>query len=643
MPDPVITPLAAFGLASAILSHLISTAQNLHGKYHEIKDFPEIFRRYGRTVHICLQSYRLWLRLWHRPDEGSYNDLFGETGWGVIKDCRQDVEKLILQTADILCFRVPLTPRMGEAPEATARPSTMRRPPSIVKSLLNLPTRFINHVKKPKATRDLTDVPVGLEPGDPRDWKKFTDDLEGAIWTHKPEELVFKRIIGVLGPNQQLKNKVSDLEKAVDSLEKQTAKAFQIMGHGPEPKNPDEVEAAENVIRFRAVARDLVGLIRAHNTRDGDNPAWFLELQFPNGASDGSGAMAQIIKDCSISFVARAMLPNGSTRTREIRMARLEGILKTEDPDTSELAVAIAEFHTKPAWTVSMPDQPNSPVFQLDWSESLPNLFTKDWRTLLGVCSEKGAVRKALELERARLALGLTLWFILLWETEWFGHVCSCAFRCVLFSNQAGDETRDSGAGAEPGDHGEFCRQEHVYATLQLDPNSTTASTPITHEAQALPQNPPTAPLASCRGQAELKDRLHHLGILLAELALAMPIHLTTDRGQIRGQNSPGRPIGQFRLYRDIRDHRDIPAQLKGAIAFCFSEAGNERWTTETRELAAQRLNGFLEGVVKPVKEYYDVVKNNFKEHYARQFLEVAQDQQDDDYEEFEDALECWE
>lgn len=640
MPDPVITPLAAFGLASAILGHLISTAQNLHGKYHEIKDFPDVLKRYGRTVNVCRQSYDLWRRLWHRPDETSYNDLFGEAGWAVIKGCRQDVESLIVQLAGILSLCVPLTPQTGEGSVATARPSPVKRMLSSVKSVLNYPARSINRSKKSEANGDLNDVPDGLEPDDHLKWQKFTGALEGSLSTYKPEELVFKRILGVLGPNQNLKNKVSDLEKAVDSLEKQTSKAFQIMGHGQAPKNPDEVEAAENTITFRAVARDLVGLIHAQSTRDGQKPAWFLELQFPNGARDGTGAVAQILKDCSISFVARAMVPDGSTRTREIKMARLKGILETEDPDTSELAVAMADFHTKPKWTVSMPNQPSSPVFQFDWSKSPPNLFTKDWRTLLGVCSGNEAVRKALELERARLALGLTLWFILLWETEWFGHVCSCAFRCVLYSYEDENERRDSVAGVEPGGHGESCRQEHIYATLRLDPNSTAVARPVAHESQALQQSPPAAPLASCRGQSELKDKLYHLGILLAELALAEPIHLTSDLGQTSGSNSPGRPIGKFSRARDIQNDTHIPRQLKGAIGFCFEEATKERWTAEDGGLAAERLTGFLEDVVKPVKEYHDVVEKNFKEHYARQFLTFAQDYQDDDYEDFEDSRE---
>lgn len=641
MPDPVFTPLAAFGLASAILGHLISTAQNLHGKYHEIKDFPDVFQRYARTVNVCRQSYDLWWRLWHRPDENSYNDLFGDAGWAVIKGCKQDVWSLIVQITDILCLCSPQTPQVGEGSVATARPGTVRRALSSVKSVLTHPTRrFISHFKNTEANGGLKDIPAGLEPDDRLEWQKLRDTLEDSLSTYKPEELVLKRILGVLGPNQNLKNKVSDLEKAVDNLEKQTTKAYQIMGHGQEPKNADEVDAAENRIRFRAVARDLVGLIRAQNTRNKENPAWFLELQFPNGASDGSGAVAQIIKDCSISLVARAMLPDGSTRTREIKMARLKGILALEDPNTSELAVAVADFHTKANWTVSMPNQPSSPVFQFDWSESPPNLFMKDWRTLLGKCSEDAAARKALELERARLALGLTLWFILLWETEWFGHVCSCAFRCVLFPQQAADARRDSGAGAGPGVRGESYRQEHIYATLKLDPNSNAASTPIAHDAQALPQNNPAAVLASCRGQAELKDRLYHLGILLAELALAEPIHLTSDRGQMRGSNSPGRPIGKFSRVRDIRNDNHMPSQLKGAIGFCFEEARKERWMTEDRGLAADRLRGFLEDVVKPVKEYHDVVEKNFKEHYARKFLTFAYDYQDDDYEDFEDSRE---
>ena len=381
--------------------------------------------------------------------------------------------------------------------------------------------------------------------------------------------------------------------------------------------------------------------------------------------------MEQIIRNCSISFIARtAPLPGKSTMTQEIKMRRLRGVLENEGDDVSALALAMAKFHTRPTWTVSMPGQAaGPPVYQLDWADPPPELLMKDWRTLLGACADDRAVRKALELERAHFALGLTLWFILLWETEWFGHVCSCAFRCVLFAPDATGQRRDSvaeeAADGTAGEEEVRCRREHVYAydALRLDgvahANANT-NVPIIPEvvvevkpnagagAGVVPQQqgpamtpsvivPPTttAPAPYCRGQADLKHRLYHLGMLLAELALATPIHLSSDVGHVPRANFPGRPVGQFRRIRDIRNHREIPTQLKDAIEFCFDKATEVRWSVEDKGLAAHRVSDFLEGVVKPVKEYYDVVEKNFK--YAKQFAVLAQKYQEDDVGQIQD------
>ena len=59
------------------------------------------------------------------------------------------------------------------------------------------------------------------------------------------------------------------------------------------------------------------------------------------------------------------------------------------------------------------------------------------------------------------------------------------------------------------------------------------------------------------------------------------------------------------------------------------------RWSVEDKGLAAHRVSDFLEGVVKPVKEYYDVVEKNFK--YAKQFAVLAQKYQEDDVGQIQD------
>lgn len=584
-------------------------------------------------MRVSAQSYELWLRLWHRPNEASYDALFGKDGWPIIKQSRQDVEDLIIQTSDILRLRVPLKTSNAAGSLASSQGSFFGRAASSIASTLRNPPGAGKRLKRRAAGSQLHEVPIDLEPGDPQSWQLITGAIDGFLVTYKPDELLLKRIVGVLGPNQYLKNKIDDLEKAVARLAKETENAFELLGHGDKPKKPEDVEKKKT---FRAVASDIIKALRDSESHL-KYGSWFLELEFPSHVSDGEIALTQIIRDCSISFVARTTLPTNATTTKELRLQRLRGAAEDEpEPeDIAGLARALEDFHTKSTWTITMPGRPSPPLYQLDWSQISPQFITKDWREVLDLCSQNQEKRKALELERAHFALGLTLWFILLWETDWFDHVCSCGFRCVLYHKEDKRDDVDGNAGRDETTDVVY-RPEHVYAALSLRQDAEA-------DMNAIPEDEPyqqaaPLPLTSCRGQTSLKHRLYHFGMLLAELALATPIHLTSDLNHVPRTASFGRPVEKFKRIGDIRNHRDLPPQLKQAIEFCFDRVKEEKWSTETKGSAASRTQDFLDNVVKPVKQYYDVVKENFK--YARQFADLAQDLEDEDLVQFEDAQE---
>ena len=548
--------------------------------------------------------------------------LFGTTGWQNIKACRDDIEKEIIEVADILCLKVPIANVATDPSIASTRLSIIRRAASSARTALK---NFKSSLSK-GAAQDLRDVPIALEAGDPIKWRLLTQALEDRITGYRPEDIVLKRIIGILGPNALLKDRISNLEKDIGALAKRISNAFQLMGHGKEPKERGEVDTAENTTSFRYVAMQLHRLIGNPTGHERDEVAWLLGLDFPTHATGGDVAVAQVVQNCSISFLATKSLPTGEGHLiREINMRRLRGIEAVDDTEVSDLTIAVSELYSKEDWTISIPGQLQNLRYQLDLTDQAPDLLTKDWRILLHACSTRTDVRKAMELERANLALGLTLWFILLWETDWFSHVCSCAFRCALFSLDA-DDLRAGDAGIPlPG-----CRQKHVYTTSQPTmPRHT--NIPVITEGEFCDANNTTTILPpSCRGRAELKHRLYHFGILLAELALATPIHLSSDLDQYPRSSAPGKPIGQFRRIRQIRNHDSIPHQLKEAIDFCLDNSVEEQWSTETKGLAADRLHDFLEGVIKPVKQYHDVVQKNFK--YSKEFTELVREFQDQSF-----------
>ncbi|KAI8945827.1 hypothetical protein F4801DRAFT_567023, partial [Xylaria longipes] len=374
------------------------------------------------------------------------------------------------------------------------------------------------------------------------------------------------------GPNKYLKDKFTELEKAIINLSRESSDTYQARGHGQEPKRREEIEATNNTVKFRAIARCLMTEIHHQIEYNRGVRAWFLELELPNGgAENGSVAIDQIIRNCDISIVARnASLRGGGSEMREIQMRRLRGFPETEDRRVSKLLSAMRSLHTQSKSIVSIEGQ----IYQLNMSDVPPQQI-KPWEDLIVKCSGDEEIRKALELERARFVLGLTLWFILLWETGWFNHVCSCAFGWVNFSRELDDP-----------------RLKHIYETFKVDGNL----------------DPPT----SCPKKLDLKHPFYYFGILLAELALARPIQ-SVSNFDLR------QPAWQFQC----PEHENIPPQLKKAITFCFDRATDEKWLDKTEALATDRVGDFLKGVLEPVKQYHDVVKENFK--YSSRLAELVQ------------------
>ena len=132
------------------------------------------------------------------------------------------------------------------------------------------------------------------------------------------------------------------------------------------------------------------------------------------------------------------------TGVREVTMRRLKGQLLPPAgshvsgaravPNLQTTEDAIGGFRGGDSVFVPFEDsESNDILLKLSATSTPPQLVTKSWRVLLDSCSADDKMRKALKLARARFALGLSFWIILLWETAWFNKLCACAFRCALF------------------------------------------------------------------------------------------------------------------------------------------------------------------------------------------------------------------
>ncbi|KAH7233830.1 uncharacterized protein BKA55DRAFT_679820 [Fusarium redolens] len=676
MPEPVITPLAAFGLSLTILNFFISTIENLLGKYREIKDYQQMLGDLRRDLFVSARSYDLWLDIWG-SNEQSYEKVFG-IDWPEIKKTKQRIESLVRDTAKLLCLDTPLPPSPSqeskvstasttlhghEAPTPNQTSPTPGSATNDCKSKLGLFSRISQRPTGSKAKTTANDGPIALEleADKQQGWKSFTKSLSEALskqpdhamvdqaakkssWDKLmenvsnlvPGEEEMRRILGIFGWNKVLKATVSDLEKALKSLTEHTKIAIESQGHRPVPTERHKVTAIEDAIDFRDIARTLEPIVRGQIIGSTGVSKWFLELKYPDGVSDGSAAARRIFKECDFSFVATLAIPDGPDKTHEVKMTRLKGRLVDEaNAPNMSLESAMTMFQQPSKLTFKSGDT----VFKLQTTKTSPTLITQDWRVLLTECGTKSDVRKALELTRARFALGLTLWMILLWESDWFTHVCACAFKCVLFPSSGCTGERETQYEDEDQVENHMNRHEHIYNPTW--PQLTCPPTLPIHQNLAIPLASETNIVPSCRGRTELKDRLYHFGILLSELVLGQPIDLTSDVNHIPNTRTKGRPRRRFEASDEILDEVKSP-KVRDAIYFCFTQDMVQMWTDKDKNYAPGRLNRFIEEVLKPVIEYHDVVKKNFKKHYAEMLVTSAK-MFPDKYEQFETLLKIFE
>ena len=174
----------------------------------------------------------------------------------------------------------------------------------------------------------------------------------------------------------------------------------------------------------------------------------------------------------------------------------------------------------------------------------VPALWTKDWRTLFTLFAagknnpEVQNVRKAFDLERARLALGFTIWMILLWNDDWFSHLCSCSLRCV-FSPKSQPQPEGQGQVATDGMAvgrlgANAYWQENIYFPVLSEGTSQAADNQNQgtqeHQMDAPAPEQPACHVSPqgqpCTRKSTPQDKLHLFGIVLAEIILVRPIQL---------------------------------------------------------------------------------------------------------------------
>ena len=414
-------PVTIFSLSLAILNIFLNTIASVYDKVDQVISFEEKLKKFHRTLQDCSISFQLWRAIWEQEsaDETIYWRLFGEDGWGAIKSSKSFIEHYLEALVGELCL--------------TAKPL-----PSVTKrSLTNRLRTFLFKRNKPVGGAppgeasgtevSVTETPQGLHPWQSQRWREFTASLVSSMPYPIPDPSLIRSIVGILGPNQRLDKLFTDLKEAVDQLHRLSTNHCRQMGHAKkQPEQMEDVEPAIEKFNFWDVASNFSNDVLQH--RDGlSDSGWYLQLHFPINIADCNKFLTHTVSKCNIWFATNIKPQDEPLFAREVKLLQLKGALEPNIRIETQLKDALTTLYADGECDFALP---SSRYYQLKAFEK-PTLWTKDWRTLLAAGVVDPDVRKAFELERARLAFGFTVWMILLWETDWFTHICSCSFRSV--------------------------------------------------------------------------------------------------------------------------------------------------------------------------------------------------------------------
>ena len=620
-------PLTIFSLSLAILNIFLNTIASVYDKADQILTYKEKLKRFQRTLHDCSISFQLWSAIWEREGaaETTYRQLFNKDGWEAIKSSKGFIERYLEALRGELCLTAKPSKDADAALETNSQISGML--PSVTKrkrkKMLGI---FPRKAEKPAgappvgeapfAEIAVTETPEGLQPQQFQTWKEFTDSLVSSEPQPTPDPSLIRRIIGILGPNQRLDKRFADLKEGVDQLHRLSTNHYRQMGHGKEqPKQVEDVEPVIEKFNFWDFASTFSTNVLRHGDKISDS-GWYLQLHFPKYITDCNEFLTHTVSNCNFWFATMTKPQHGPIFAREVKLLQLKGALEPMNEIETQLTDALTTLYADGECDFAMP---SSKYYQLKAFEE-PALWTKNWRTLLAAGVDDPDVRKVFELERARLAFGFTVWMILLWETDWFTHICSCSFRSVhLAERQLHD-----GHGRRQAD----IRQENIYFAVKGFSEEPTGENDAPAVNGGLHPGPDTGAQPdeqTCPRRSAPSDKLFLLGILLAELLLGEPVELD-EQNQVKGRWPD--------LRRLLWELEKVPGGF-GAVKFCFDNARDKRWIKAGSGLTVGQKEKLIENVLNPIKTYYTVFRD--KDPYVSETFDITH--HEDNNLSFQDAL----
>lgn len=637
VPEPFTLLATSLGISATVLNFLLSTIPSLEQKYYRFKNIDE---KIGISLHTLRDiefAFERWGNTYTQAQkpfhEQHYEDHFGKTEWQDMKYERDQVMKKIGNLRRELHLPVPPdTPDPSPASPTSVENQSHRHLRSTYERVgekLNHGINKIFHLsKKEAASESKIQSPSpssegtslqGLSTQEYDLWKAFGSLDRSPEMEEPPVSLGYKMIAILSDKWHQIDRAIDELKSAMTRLVSITTE-YRTYREARQNNESLEFAAVREKNDFSRFAKYMSAEIMKPQ-KERPRIGWHLQLSNFEGRekSSESGAdfqpqkmLNKIVMNCHFLFATHINIDaNFLTRGLEIKgikgnMIRSGAIWKTPadlscDNNFQGLSGANSE------WFLRIEDLPGLKTFLLKTSKAQRiKIWTKDWQKLLAEAMTNDRTRKIFDVERARLVFGLTVWMILLWEEDWFSHICTCSLRCVLFG-----ETEDSDAGwSGTSTSAPFLLPlEHVYSLDTLN------------HAQKICR------MRSCTGTGiptSAEKKLQLFAILLAEILLVRKV-ATDENGRPSGKCSDD---AEYELVQSV--NRDVDCPLAEGLQFCFEKAGGDGMWNELR--TSEQQKELAERVLKPAQKYYQILSDRKDNRWVDKLYSEIITQQDESF-----------
>ncbi|GIJ86757.1 hypothetical protein Asppvi_005652 [Aspergillus pseudoviridinutans] len=443
--------------------------------------------------------------------------------------------------------------------------------------------------KKQKARcsfRGDDDVDLDIDPtgGDmaaaQTEWQQFVKCLQGDEASKRPSATIVRRILGMLYRNKQLDRKITELRTSVTDLITFTNNKWELCVSGP--GHYTAIQAADlrlDAIQIQKAADEIY--TTCQRTRESDPGAeWAVELCLPRDLRK-EAIIKDMINERRVIFGVRGAKNEGPQAISEVRMTNLR--LLPASSSTLMLQSAMDQIQRSQKAIIKMEGIGH---FELRRG-SAASLQTRTWRYILTKTKDDESAKKALSLERAKLAFGMVMWMIYLWKTKWFSNLCTCGFKCVAFDTRGVRKLSpkpESGV-ARIQNNGVSTSREPAVSTLRLE-----------HIFRPYPSTTQTCP---CRPGLSKSGKIFFLGTTLAELLLSEPIDIDIIDGRLI-PSATSRFENELDVCYALEEREGPEREMFTVVRFCFEKAQDKQWTVDEEMFPEDQVQALIINVLEP-------------------------------------------